>query len=139
MVDESHIQQYIDFARRLPPPAAMRLVLNADDVNYMTCLCGHRKHKGTMPQRHSGIVPFKDTVCRGCTKAARGTATIVCSRCREVIGKIPPGKDKDGFTFVRDSVYHVVNCPNCCPEIESTEIVERILWLRRNSLPTPSS
>jgi hypothetical protein len=139
-MDNRLLQEYIDITKKLPPPVPPRIVTLLDDVNFMLCMCGKRKRKVDMPPRHSGVVRFHDNICRGCVAQAKDWAAVVCTRCKEVVARMEPGgKEKDGWTFKRNGIYHVVNCASCCPGLESVEIVERILWRQRNNLPIPKS
>jgi len=133
---DRQIHEFIDIAKQMPPPVAPKLITNLDDVRYMHCLCGKRKLCVDMPPRHSGIVAFKDIICRGCVKGVQKWATVVCRRCSQVVLKREPGRDKDGFTFLPGGIYHTLNCASCCPELESTEIIERLLYRRNNNLST---
>jgi hypothetical protein len=132
------LEEYIGIAKGLPPPRQPKLVTQLNDLNFMRCMCGHSKRKSDLPPRHSGIVHFKDNICRGCISQAKDWATVVCVRCQEVVAKMEPIRAKDGFTFKRNGVYHTLNCASCCPGLESVEIVERILWLRNSGKPTPT-
>lgn len=128
---------YIDTLRQMPPPKPMRLV-TAEDVNFMKCMCGHRRRRSDMPRVSSGVVVFSDNVCRGCVKKYRDLATVVCAKCKDVLGRVEPGTDpKDRFTFERGAIYHILYCDSCTPGLSNSEVIERILWRRANNIPNP--
>lgn len=128
---------YIDTLKGMPPPKPMRLV-TAEDVNFLKCMCGHRRRRSDMPRVSSGVVVFSDNVCRGCVKKYAQLATVVCAKCKDVLGRVEPGRDpKDRFTFESGLVYHVLHCDLCTPGVGSTEVIERILWRKDQNIPNP--
>lgn len=128
---EQRLATYLNAISQLPAPP-VPIILPECDSKYMQCLCGNMKLKTDMPIRSTGIVSFRDTLCPGCVKPkeSRNWATLVCYKCRTVLGKIEPMKDKDGFVFERGKCYHTSRCPACCADILQTEITERVLWQR---------
>lgn len=131
-VYDARLAPLLEFTRRLPPPKPPR-IFTEEDVRTITCMCGHKKDRASMPLLNSGIVQFRDNVCRNCPSHPRHWATIVCYTCKEVVAKVAPERDsKDGFAFESRHVYHVQRCAYCCPELESAEVVERILFNQHN-------
>ena len=91
-----------------------------------------------MPKRDSGVAAYRDNVCFGCRTKYCKLAKIICVRCQEVVGHLEPATDpQDKFKFESNSVYHMCTCAKCCIDVESAEIVERILWRTKNNLPNP--
>ena len=132
LTQEQLLQKYLEVVAQLPsaPPP---VILPENDPLRMQCLCGHYKPIASMPVRNTGLVNFRDNVCTGCkSKDTKKWSTIVCHRCRSVLGQLEPMRDKDGFVFAPGRCYHVARCPVCCVDILQTEIVERVLWLRNH-------
>jgi hypothetical protein len=69
-------------------------------------------------------------------------AVIVCPRCRHVVGRIPAHKDKTGFEFVSNRVYHVDCCGVCEPELiiqqqQPTFILEMLNYMKKTGQLVP--
>jgi len=128
---EQQLRKYLELVDQLPsaPPPVL---LPENDPLRMQCLCEKFKLRSEMPLRSTGLVNFRDTVCAGCHRENKDWATVVCHRCKTVVGKVEPMRDKDGFVFARKRCYHTARCPVCCPDITQTEIVERVLWRKNN-------
>jgi hypothetical protein len=129
---EQQLAKYLELVDKLPsaPPPVL---FPSDDPLRMLCLCGHFKMRSDMPVRSTGLVNFRDTVCKGCSNKDSATwSTLVCHRCKTVVGKVEPMRDKDGFVFARGRCYHTARCLACCPDLTQTEIVERVLWRKNN-------
>jgi hypothetical protein len=137
-LDTRTLQEYLHRIQELPAAPVPRL-WSLEDDRYLKCACGHLRDRRLMPDRHSGLVSFKDVFCRGsCQKQVDKMATIVCYTCRDVVGKVEPHEDKkDHFKFEAGAVYHVLRCDKCTQGMEQAEVVERILHRRRNGLPNP--
>lgn len=48
--------------------------------------------------------------------SVRGLIPVVCIRCREVVGWLEPGRDRDGFVLQKGVPVHIHCCPKCEPE-----------------------
>lgn len=102
-----------------------------DEVNFTECACGKIKPVVELTKRSSGVVTFVDNVCAGCEMHSQGLATIICVKCRRVLGRVKPLKDKLGFEFKAGRVYHVEYCPKCVPGTKKAVLIEMILFYRK--------
>lgn len=136
---DRQLMEYLDVIREMPPPKPPRLLLPSEaDPKLMTCACGVPKRVKDMPVRNSGVVTYSDTVCFGCRQGWHKLATLVCATCKAVVAKVEPSKDpKDHFEFIAGRVYHVMHCTVCTPDLESSDVIERIIWRRNLGIPNP--
>lgn len=79
---------------------------------------------------NTGYIIAKDGACLECRKTAKDCCPIVCVQCREVVAKLEPYTDKDGFEFKRNRAYHVDACPDCSSGNTSSMVVEKKIFIQ---------
>jgi hypothetical protein len=108
-------------------PSSRELVTKDDRVG---CMCGRQVPPHTLEVADSGVVKYLTNVCKGCEagrKEAAQTASIVCCKCKAVVARMTPHKDKAGFAFRAGRAYHVAECGGCTPGLEQSAIIEKKL------------
>lgn len=98
------------------------------------CACGKKVPVTTFPMMHSGVVQFPNNICPGCKEAEkldRETARIICVRCRKVVARLKPVKEKNGFIYQAGRTYHSDACPECKPNLTESQIVEKVIYMRK--------
>lgn len=91
----------------------------ADVKNFkglIRCSCGKKmlepdEHKVLTTSFTKGV----DRTCRECKKMLNDMCPILCCGCREIVAYLPPGIDEDGFVKLKNTIYHVRDCPSCNP------------------------
>jgi len=80
----------------------------------------------------TGYIKAFDGCCIDCKKGAgaENTCAVVCVQCKEVVIRLEPYKDDDGFEFKKGYAYHVDTCPNCNSSLPSSMVVEKKLYLK---------
>jgi|SaaInlV_100m_DNA_2_1039680.scaffolds.fasta_scaffold15804_2 hypothetical protein len=115
----------------LPPPPP---IMDADSSLWyhkkqVKCACGQKTL--SMDECRivkTGYISALDTVCSECFKDVKDTCPIVCIPCKKVTARLEPNKDKDGFEYERGKAYHIDACPTCDPNINSSMVVEKIIY-----------
>lgn len=74
-------------------------------------------------------------LCSTCAPDFRKLARIVCCTCKVVVGWLPPHKEKTGFIFEPDGIYHAKACPVCKPDLKKADILEKIIYFKENNIP----
>ena len=80
----------------------------------------------------TGYVKAFDGCCKICKEGAgaEDTCAIVCVQCKEVVVRLEPYTDDDGFKFQKGYAYHVDACPECNTNLPSSMVVEKKLYLK---------
>lgn len=102
----------------------------------VTCACGNKVKLTNLTVIDTGVFKAINTVCKGCRKGAiedKKLARFVCAKCRTVVGRVRPSKDKTGFALEAGKTYHISGCDNCCPGTEEFKLLEKVLWDRKLS------
>lgn len=112
-----------------PPPSA---VMDVHQDKFVFCACGKTVPADSMAlMRSSAGAVYRDDICRGCENAHKGTAKLMCPRCRRVRLRIPGGRrDQIGFVFEPGRTYHLDGCHACNPEVVESPIMEKVLHER---------
>ena len=100
----------------------------------VTCACGNKVRLTDLTVINTGVFQAINTVCMGCVKGAiedSKLARLVCSKCRTVIGRVKPSKDKTGFRLEAGKSYHLSGCDACCPGETEFKLLEKVLWDRK--------
>ena len=113
-MNQQDIRNKLDILKRMGPPPPSLLYREDDGKGSKRCLCGEKfiavqdlKVFTTMDQK------VLDLTCKDCRANMQDSSRIVCMGCREVIINMDPHKKKNGFSFVKNGVYHVTRCPRC--------------------------
>lgn len=111
-----------------PPGDPMLLVV--DDKKTTKCACDQAVRVIDLPIKSSGVVDYVDNVCPGCESrhCSKHLATVVCARCRKVVGRIPSSTDKHGFKVLGGAHYHLDVCPMCDPKVQKSVLIEMKLF-----------
>lgn len=103
----------------------------------LECACGHKVHISSFDTINTGVFTCLNNVCRHCKTGQqmdREYARLVCVKCKKVLLRVKPAKDKTGFSFVGGRTYHITSCPECHPEIENPIIIEKATWDRNHNM-----
>ncbi len=98
-----------------------------------TCACGKSVPVTNLMQLNTGVVVMPNNVCKGCKegqKLDKETARVVCLKCKRVICRIKPAKDKQGFEFKAGKTYHMESCGFCNPDKQNHMLVEKYIHSR---------
>jgi len=137
MANDSPNQAVRDFVRLAesmgPPPMAPVATPIGEQFSHARCACNKLVPVGSLRVFNTGVVNAVDNVCKGCVKTYSGLALLVCARCRVVIARVSPHKDKIGFRFDANRAYHTESCPVCDPSVKNgrTMIIEQLLYHRQ--------
>ena len=113
----------------LPPVEKVTPKMEFNEI----CACGKSVPVTNLMQLNTGVVVMPNNVCKGCKegiKLDRETARIVCLKCKRVICRVKPVKDKQGFEFKAGKTYHMESCGFCNPGKENYMIVEKYIHSR---------
>lgn len=100
------------------------------------CVCGKIVNISKLESINTGVVMALNDVCKGCKQGEeidKNYARIVCRKCKRVLARITPAKDKTGFTFKAGKNYHVIECGRCTPGVERCYIIEKVLWDKKHN------
>lgn len=114
----------------LPPAKPQKIITEPME----TCACGKKVPVASLEEINTGVFKIIGDVCKGCKSGQqldREYARVVCCRCKRVITRIKPARDKTGFTFVAGKTYHLSECGLCNPDIQRCPIIEKVLWDRK--------
>ena len=101
-----------------------------EHYNKIRCkCCGKDYDKDQYKLVNTGYIVATDGACEECRKTAKDCCPIVCVRCKDVVARIEPYRDADGFEFVKNRAYHVDACPNCA-EASSSMVVEKKIFIQ---------
>ena len=80
----------------------------------------------------TGYIKALDGCCNMCIKGAGAldTCPVVCLQCKQVILRLEPIRDNDGFEFKKRHAYHVDTCPKCSDDLDSSMVIEKRLYLK---------
>lgn len=123
-------QELFKILRSLPPVK----VTNGQVVTtHSPCAaCGTKTFIGDFKIYDSKVLPaVVSPICHTCELNFKDQARLVCCRCRSIIGWVDPHKDGDGFVFEKRNFYHIQACPVCSPGIEKSDIIEKVLYLKK--------
>ena len=99
-----------------------------------TSACGKKVPIASLEEINTGVFRIIGDVCKGCQSGKqldKEYARVVCCRCKRVITRIKPARDKTGFTFVAGKTYHLSECGLCNPDIQRCPIIEKVMWDRK--------
>lgn len=129
---EERINKAIQALAELPPlPKQEVKILPPEE----TCACGKVVPVSQLEMLDTGVFRTIGDVCKGCKHGHdldKTTAKIVCARCKRVIVRVTPSRDKTGFEFKAGKSYHLSECKLCTPEIERCPIIEKVIWDRKH-------
>jgi hypothetical protein len=81
----------------------------------------------------------RDVLCNSCAiehaKELAPLYRIVCVGCKEVVDVREPGPPQAGFVFERGGIYHIANCARCMKGLKKSQILEMVLFYKRNGIP----
>lgn len=132
MIPRTDFREELELIARLrpvkPPGDPMKFVV--DDKETTKCACNKTARVIDLPIKSSGVVEYLDNVCRGCESShcSKHLATVVCVRCRRVVGRIPSSVDRHGFKVVGGKHYHFDCCPMCESKIQKSVLIEMKLF-----------
>lgn len=123
---------------------------NITVTRYEPCLCGklldvlewERKwHSGRWHdgKQISPGINYIDLVCEDCRKEFQDYPRIVCIGCRRLMGFYKWGRQATGFVFEKNRHYHIVDCPKCNVERNSTPVIEHERFCIENKIPTTTN
>ena len=98
------------------------------------CVCNKNVQVTEFPLLNTGVIVCCNNVCPGCkagVKHDNETARIVCVRCKKVVARLKPSKDKTGFRYVAGQTYHSDACPECKPNLTESQIVEKVIYMKK--------
>lgn len=127
------VEKAIKILGSLPPPKQDKPVILKPTE---TCACGKTVPITSLEEINTGVFKIIGDVCKGCKDGKRldaQLARVVCSRCKRVITRIKPAKDKTGFVFQAGRTYHLAECALCNPKIERCPIIEKVIWNRTHN------
>jgi len=99
----------------------------------ITCACCNKQDTiNNYTVIDTGYIKALDGCCNLCLKGAgaESTCPIVCLQCKQVILRLEPYVDNDGFKFKSRHAYHVDTCPKCSEDLESSMVIEKKLYLK---------
>jgi hypothetical protein len=129
-----------------PPKRRVNAGVNEDgtpwDPTIGKCACQKMVPLSNFRVYNTGLINAVDNVCPGCRHGLEKYAIIVCARCRAVVARIEPHKDKTGFVFEPGRSYHLDCCAICEPQVvversEPTFILEMLTFMKMNGQPIP--
>lgn len=126
MQEDKMLQELAEVLKSLPAPPKM---VHAGDK--VLCVCGEWAPLTEVSIVDTGVVKALNNVRRGCAaceKEDKLTAKLVCVRCKTVVARMKPHKDKDGFVYVAGRAYHLDGCPSCVEGLEYSSIVEKKIY-----------
>ena len=120
---------------KLPPPPP---IMDSEEALWyhkklIRCkCCGEDFEADNYSVVDTGYVKAFDGCCSDCKKGAGvdNTCAVVCVQCKEVVARLEPYKDDDGFEFKKRHAYHIDACPDCNPNLPSSMVVEKKLYLK---------
>lgn len=98
-----------------------------------TCACGKSVPVTNLMQLNTGVIVMPNNICKGCKegqKLDKETARVVCLKCKRVICRVKPVKDKQGFEFKAGKTYHMESCGFCNPDKQNHMLVEKYIHSR---------
>lgn len=99
--------------------------------NKIRCKCCNKDYdKDQYTLVNTGYIVATDGACLECRKTAKGCCPIVCVRCKDVVARIEPYTDADGFSFESNRAYHVDVCPDCAEGQPSSMVVEKKIFIK---------
>lgn len=115
-----------------------------------TCLCGKLLDIAQWERKwHSGrwyqgkqVAPginYAALLCADCEKEFRGAPRIVCLGCKALMGFYKHGRQQTGFVFEKNRHYHIVDCPKCNTERNSTPVIEHEKFCRDHGIKTTTN
>lgn len=133
MSDDPSMQEMMSAlsGRETDTPLSGAAHLQSGSLTHGLCACQKIKPLSEFKVANSGVVTFTDNICKGCEHLAKGLASVVCTKCKEVVARVEPHKDRTGFAFTSDRVYHTGACPNCAPGLTFSPIIEKVIHDRR--------
>lgn len=118
MIDNQKANEWISLLADLPPIAKLELYDNK--LNCQSCRTIYDKHKplklDQIPIINTGVIHATDKICKECQKLVADLCPVVCVKCKDVVSRMAPGKDKHGFETKKGKSYHIEFCPVCHPE-----------------------
>ena len=135
------VRDYVQLIDKIGPPKH-RPTGEYGDITSGKCACNKMVALSLFRVFNTGLINAVDNICPGCRHAGANMAIIVCPRCRHVIGRLPAHKDKTGFEFAANRVYHVDCCGVCEPELiieqqQPTFILEMLRYMKVRGIPVP--
>ena len=102
--------------------------------DYVDCgRCRRRIHINDIRYHWTGIIQASDALCSECQRLAPKHALVVCLGCKAVVARMAPTVLKSGFRIESMKIYHTERCPNCCPGVETSRIIEAEVFRRQQS------
>lgn len=92
--------------------------MHIDKNGCINCACGEKR----IPTQECRVfttdanVSVIDRTCDECKPNVKGMCAIVCTKCKDVVAYVAPGKSDSGFVMEAGKTYHVDRCPQCDPE-----------------------
>ena len=128
MPDQDHIAKTMFGLGTPPKPATPHL---GAPENMVRCACG----KKWIPFEdvrmfNTGVCTATDSICKECRNDVAKHAMIVCCKCQAVVARVPPQHCPGGFRYEPNRCYHIVECPNCNPDVEVSAIIEKKIFDR---------
>lgn len=115
-------------AVKAPMSVADNLLHHYGKIRCKCCSKDYDKDQYTIC--NTGYIIATDGACLECRKTAKDCCPIVCVQCKDVVARIEPYTDKDGFEFKRNRAYHVDTCPDCTSGNSSSMVVEKKIYIQ---------
>ncbi len=88
---------------------------------YPCLLCG----QPFLMRMYTGV---PDPICGECFELYKDCATLVCSRCVNIVAKVPPKVLDNGYYIRPRSVLHLDICGTCDNTLKESTIIEIRNW-----------
>ena len=129
-------EDLLSLLKKLPPPPkkeGYETMLLRDHKKATCSLCEKIVSIKDCKKLNTGVVQAFDSMCGDCRSEVRGTCPLVCIRCKRVVSRMEPGKDKKtGFVFVKNKPYHLDGCPFCEDNLDKSIILEKLMYEKEN-------
>ena len=128
------MRQIEDLVRQCEKLRPARKILEEISLPEEDCACGNKVKPLGFQSLFTGAMTVMNNVCPGCRegeKMDRELARFVCVGCRKVVMRVSPHTDPDGFKYQAGRTYHTEQCPACMPGLETSTIVEKVVYMRK--------
>lgn len=131
---ESFLLQARDLASAIGEAPKAPTDPNNAPPGMVRCACGKKNIRCSEIRYHNSdfLRGITDNICGECLKDVGKHAVIACVRCKAVVARIAPDRYKTGFVIKANGVYHTNACPNCVKDVESSVLIEKVVFDRNN-------
>ena len=129
-------EDLLSILKNLPPPPkkeGYETMLLRDHKKIPCSTCQKIISVSECRRLNTGVVQALDVVCKDCRKEVSGTCPLICIRCKRVVSRMEPGRDKKtGFVFQKNRPYHLDGCPFCEDKLDKSIIIEKLMYEKEN-------